>query len=122
MLNHHQRRVRHIDANLDHRGADQHRHHALGEQAHHGLFLGHRHARMQQADAHAGQCCAQIFMRLRGVHQIDGLAFLNQRANPVDLPAFGNLRLNAGHDLVAPRIVDDLGDDGRAAGRQFVER
>ena len=60
---------------------------------------------MQQADAHAGQRRAQLFVRLGGIHQVDGFAFFNQRADPVNLPAFGDLRLDSGNHLVAPRVI-----------------
>ena len=50
VLDHHQRRVRHVDADLDHRRRDQHRDLAAGEERHHRRLLGRRHAAVQQAD------------------------------------------------------------------------
>jgi hypothetical protein len=50
VFDHHQRGIGHVHADLDHRGADQHAHPAADETLHHRLLVGHRHARMQQAD------------------------------------------------------------------------
>ena len=47
VLHHHQRGVGHVHPDFDHRSADQHAHLALGEQRHHRLLLGLRHARVQ---------------------------------------------------------------------------
>jgi hypothetical protein len=55
MLDHHQRGIGHVHPDLDHRGGHQHAHQPLLEQVHHRLFLGRRHARVQQADHHARQ-------------------------------------------------------------------
>ena len=60
-------------------------------------------------------------MGVGGVDKIDGLAFLDQRADPVHLPPFKKLASDAFNHFIAARFVDDFGDDGRAAGRQFIQ-
>ena len=63
---------------------------------------------------------AQLGVRLGGVGEVQCLAFFNQRAHPVDLAPLAQLRANALNHLVAPGVVDHLGDDGGAPGRQLV--
>ncbi|MNT20222.1 hypothetical protein D3C72_1555240 [compost metagenome] len=78
---------------------------------------------MQQADLDVvAQRAREFVARLGGVAQVDRLALLDQRADPVHLPALRDLRLDAVDDLVAPVVGHQLGDDGRAARRQLVER
>ena len=60
-------------------------------------------------------------MRFGGIGQIQRLAFLDQRADPVDLPPLGQQAADALNHLVTPRVVHHLGDDGGAAGGQFVD-
>ena len=60
-------------------------------------------------------------MGFGGVGQVDGFAFFNQRADPVNLSPFSQLATNALHHFVAPAVVDDLGDDGRAPRRQLID-
>ena len=77
---------------------------------------------MQQPDHHAGQGRAERLVGRGGVGQVQRFAFLDQRADPVDLPPLRHLRADAFGHLVAPAVGDQLGDDRRAAGRQFVDR
>ena len=70
MLDHHQRSIGHINAHFNHRGADQQLHLAADKKLHHRLFLGGRHARMQQTNQNAGKCGAELLVRLRGIAQI----------------------------------------------------
>ena len=44
MFDHHQRRIRHVDADLDHRRRDQHMHFAARERIHHRLLFRRLHA------------------------------------------------------------------------------
>jgi hypothetical protein len=77
---------------------------AAGQTVHHRLLLGRRHARMQQADQHAGQRGgAQFGVGGGGVAQVQRLALLDQRADPVHLPALRQLGADALDHLVAPR-------------------
>ena len=122
MLDHHQRGIGHVHTNLNHGSADQHSHVAVGEQRHHGQLFCRGHARMQQADQHARQGRAQGLKGGGGVDEVDVLAFLNQRADPVDLPPVVDLGLDALDHLVAPGVDHQLGDDGGAARGQLVQR
>ncbi|MDT4847747.1 hypothetical protein FQZ97_818150 [compost metagenome] len=120
VFDHHQRGVRHVDTHLDHGGGHQHTHVAAGEERHHRLLLGHRHARVQQTDQHARKGLTQLRVRLGGVGQVQRLALFDQRTYPVDLPPLRHLRADAFNHLVAALVGHDLGHDGRAPGRQLV--
>ncbi len=50
-LDRHQRGVRHVDADLDHRGANQHLDLARAEAIHDGVLFGRGHAAVDQAEA-----------------------------------------------------------------------
>ncbi len=121
MFDHHQARVGHVDADLDHGGRDQHAHRAAGEQGHHGRLLGRRHAPVQQADHPAGQRGAQLGMGLGRVLQVDLFALVDQRAHPVHLAPTLDLVVDARDHVVAPVVGEDLGHHRRAAWRQLVD-
>ena len=122
VLDHHQRGVRHVDADLDHRGGDQHRDLAAGEERHHRRLLGRRHAAVDQADHPAGQRVAELAVRLGGVLQVERLRLLDQRADPVDLPAARHLVADPVDHLVALAVGEEPRHDRRAARRQLVDR
>ena len=131
MLDHHHRRRRHVDADLDHRGGDQDRQAAVGERRHRRLALGALQASVQQADL-AGKARAQLAEALLDIGEVDFLRFLDQRAHPVDAPARRDLpadavdhladalqRNGAGVDrLPAGRLLGELGDVEVAVGRE----
>ena len=58
MFHHHQRRIGHIHAHLNHRGTDQHGDLARYKFRHHCLLFIGWHTRMQQADLNLGNFCA----------------------------------------------------------------
>ena len=76
---------------------------------------------MQEANHRAGQRRCQRFVRFGGVGQVHRFAFFDQRANPIDLPAFGQLAADALDHLVAPALTDHLGHHRCAPGRQLVD-
>ena len=104
VLDHHQRRVRHVDADLDHRRRDQHRHLPAGEERHHRRLLGRRHAAVQQADhrgpgsaSHSWRCVSVAFCR----SSVSDSSISGQ--TQYDLPACADLVADARDHLVAPR-------------------
>jgi hypothetical protein len=50
-----------------------------------------------------GRAIAQVLVGFGGIGQVQRLAFLDQRAHPVDLPPCGKLGPDAFNHLVAPR-------------------
>ena len=121
MLNDHERGIGHIHTHLNHGGADQHAGLPGVKALHHGFFLRLRDARMQQRHLGARQGGAERFMGFGGVAQIQRLAFFDERAHPVDLSAFVELRSNALDHLVPAAVAHHLGHDGRAAWGQLVD-
>ena len=121
VLYHHQRRIGHIHTDFDHCRADQHAHLSAHKQGHHGFLFDHGHARVQQAHHHPRQGGAQCLMRFSGIGQVQHFTLFNQRADPIDLSALRQLGADALNDLVAPRIVDQFGHDGRASGWKLVK-
>ena len=86
MLDHHDRGVRHVDADLDHRRRDQQPRAPALEGVHRLVLFGSAHAPMHQPDLVAepvGKIAEAVF---RG-GGVDLLAFLDQRADPIELLA-----------------------------------
>ena len=84
---------------------------------------------MQQADAESGQRLGQLGMGFDHIAEVErrrraffGTAFLDQRADPVDLRAARDFSLDLLDHVEAFAIGKDFGDDGGAAGRQLVDR
>ncbi|MCY1236293.1 hypothetical protein D9M72_489410 [compost metagenome] len=121
VLDHHQRGIGHVHAHFDHGGGHQHLHAVGAEIVHHGSLLGRRQASVHQAHAQVRQCRHQRFIGLHRGLQLQRLAFLDQRADPVDLAAFGGGVMDASDHFVAPLVVDQARDDGGAARRQFID-
>ena len=70
--NAHDRGVRHVDADLDDRGGDQHVNVASTKRAHDRFLLGRRELTVQQAEAKTVQLATtQFFKRLRGRASLD---------------------------------------------------
>ena len=122
VLDDHERCVGHVDADLDHRRCDEDRDLAAGEERHHGRLLGGRHAAVQQADHPAGQRRAELAVRRGRVLQVERGRLVDERTDPVRLPAARRFVADARDHLVASRVGEQLGDDRRAAGRQLVDR
>ena len=72
-------------------------------------------------DLHISQGGTQLLVCFGRIGQIQRLAFLDQRADPVDLPPFAQLAADAFNHLVTPRVVYHFGDDGGTAGGQLVD-
>ena len=68
---HHHRRVRHVDADLDDRGGDQHVDVTADERAHHLLLLLAGQLAVQDAQAHPGQgAAAQVVGQLEDAEAV----------------------------------------------------
>ncbi|CAM3774368.1 hypothetical protein BOFL111202_22640 [Bordetella flabilis] len=76
---------------------------------------------MHQADAQVRQVRAHRFVGVHRRLQLQRFAFLHQRAHPICLAAAAHGLCDMRDDLVAPDIGHQLGDDGGAAWRQFVD-
>ena len=118
VLDHHQRGVRHVDADLDDRRRDQDLQLPGGEAMHHRFLLVALHPAVQQRDGELGKHLRDLLRhRGRGL-EIDLLRLLDERIDHVDLPAAADLVAHHRVDLVAPRIGLDHRLDRLAAGRQ----
>ena len=105
MLDHHHGRLRHVDADLDHRGGDQEPRLAGGEARHGAVLLGALHAAVHQVDRVAETLLAASAKRSSAAARSAVLGFLDQRADPIDPLALG--------ERAADRL-DHLVERGRA--------
>ncbi|MNI22689.1 hypothetical protein D3C73_762500 [compost metagenome] len=89
MFDHHDRRIRHVDADFDDCGGDQHADFAVLEGGHHRVLFRTCHAAMHEADIFRAEFsrkdCVTFFRR----HQFGDVGFFDQRADPIGLPALG---------------------------------
>ena len=83
MLDHHDGRLRHVDADLDHGGGDQELRFARRETRHRGVLLGALHLAVDEVDGLA-EALLQHGEALLGGGQIAHLGLVDQRADPVD--------------------------------------
>ena len=91
MLDHDQRRVGHVDADLDHRRRDQHAELAARRtRAITASFSGPLHPAVDQPDPVAEARLQRRRARLGG-GEVALLALLDQRAHPIGLPAVGEM-------------------------------
>ena len=84
VLDHHDRRVGHVDADFDHRSRHQNLQLALGERCHHSVFLRTFHSPMQQPNGRP-QDLRQMSVAGFGSRQLRYLRRFDQRANPINL-------------------------------------
>ena len=75
---------------------------------------------MDELDQRA-EALLQRLESVLGGRQIDGLGFLDQRADPIDAPAFLQGAADAGHHLVDAAERDRPRIDRLAAGRLFAQ-
>ncbi len=117
VLDHHQRRIRDIDADFDDGGRYQQMDVAPHERVHHFLLFLLFQAAVHQSDVQSGQRLHQRCVGIDGGLQLQRFGFFDQRADPIGLAAFQRRRVDPIDHLAAPVLVDAAGDDGRAAGR-----
>ena len=105
VLDDHDRRVRHVDADLDDGGRDQDVDLPGGERVHHAVLRVLLHAAVQQRHAVGGKHLGlQMVGHLGRRLQIDLLGLLDERIDDVRLAAGVELLANELVDLVAPRL------------------
>ena len=92
VLDHHHRRVGHVDADLDHRRRDEDVELAADERAHDAVLGVLLQAAVQQRDAELREdVLRQVIRHLGRGLQIDLLRLLDQRIDDVGLPALLDL-------------------------------
>ena len=120
MLDHHDGRLRHVDADLDHGGGDQELRLARGKARHGAVLVGALHAAVHQIDAVA-EVLLEVGEALLGGGEIARFGFLDQRADPVDALAFVERAADRLDHLVEPAERDGAGVDRLAAGRLLAQ-
>ena len=120
MIDDHDGGVRHVDADLDHRGGDQDRQRAGGECRHDAILVLAGEFAMHQPDP-LTEPRPQLGMPLLRGGDVQHLGLGNQRADPVDLRAGGERALDPFDHLVEPLERDATGCDRLPAGRLLVE-
>ncbi len=116
MLDHHHRRIGHIDADLDHGRGDEEIDGARSEALHDAVLVHAFHAAMHQADTFTEECL-ELRMALIGGGEIDRLGFRDERADPIDFGALIQGPLHAIDHLVDPRQRERARGDRPASGR-----
>ena len=121
VFDHHQRRIRHIDADFDDGRRDQHIDRPRCELLHHRGFFGAGQLSVKQADAQLRQHAGNALVRLGSCRCLDRGALLDQRAHPVGLSSGRDVATDPRQDLVAATHRDQFGDDRPPARRQLVD-
>ena len=121
VLDHHQRGVGDVDADLDHCGGDQQLNATCREISHHPRLLLALETAVHQADLQRRQFGTQALEGVDGGLQLQLLGLLDERADPVGLPAFRTGVADAGDDFVASRFRHQLGQHRLSSRRQFVD-
>ena len=76
---------------------------------------------MHQADVEFGERLGELLVRFQRVLQFQSFSFFDERAYPIHLLPVAARGAHARAHFLAPRIAHQLGDDGRASRRQFVD-
>ena len=122
VLDHHHGRLRHVDADLDHRGGDQEPRLA-GREARHGArpcrrpSCGRARGRPRRRSARCSVGEALLAPAARSIV----FGFLDQRADPVDPPALVERAADRVDHLVEPVERQRAGVDRLAAGRLLAQ-
>ncbi len=121
VLDHHQRGIGHVDADLDHRGGDEKVQFVRLEGRHHRLLLVRFQAAVHQTHTQFGKLFRERRERvLRGL-QLQFLGFLDQRTHPVGLATGEAGVAHACEHVVAARRTDQLGHHRSASRWQRVD-
>ena len=122
ILDHHERRIRHVDADLDHHRRHQHLHVARRKRRHRRFLFLCGHLPVQQRDGNVPQRAAFEHFIIR--HRVDGVAFLaffHQRAHNIRLLPCRDLFADIGIHPLAQRRADRKGLDGLPSRRALVQ-
>src|SRR5579863_2544905 len=122
VLDHHYGCVGHVDANFYDGGRDQNLELAFLEHTHDLILQVGIETAVKKADFHVSEYFAAEFaVHLDGGFQFAFFVFGDYRVDDVDLMSLGDLFANEVPDLGGAIVGDSAGDDGSAAGREFVE-
>ena len=121
VLDHHDRRLGNVDADLDHGRRDQHLRLAALEPLHRRVLVRPLHAAVHEADRVA-EDGAQVFGALLRRGDVERLALLDQRANPIGARPAGDRAAEPRDDLVEPLDRQGAGVDRLAPGRLLAQR
>ena len=121
VFDHHQRRVRHVHADLDHGGRNQQLNPARLEREHGCVLLGRRHAAVDETHTHLGQRLRKGGGSLLRCLIAQLVRLVDERTHPVHLPAGAARRHDPRDDFVTPLFGYHDGFDGRAARRQLID-
>jgi len=121
ILDEHHRRVRHVDADLDHRGGKQHLDFPRAEGRHHPFFFRPVELAVQQSELRPRQKLLQPVEL--GLHRfrLDLLRLLDQRVDDIGLPPLPDLFEKKRPEFIELLRRPALGQDRLAARRQLVE-
>ena len=120
-LDDHQRRIGHVDPDLDHRRRDQHRQLAGGEARHHRILVRPLHPPVDQPDLVLAEAQLEHARALLGRGGVALLALLDQRADPIGLAAARDVPAEAVDHLGQLLVADHARFDRRPARRHLVD-
>ena len=120
VLNHHQRRARHVHSDLDYRRRDQQMQSAAFEIGHDLCLVASAHASVHQADVELGQRSREHGVSIQRGLQLQLLGFFDQRTYPVDLLARTAAFAHQLDHLLAPAVGKQLGYHRAAPRRQLI--
>ena len=120
MLDHHDGRGRHVDADLDHGGGDQELALAASKPRHRGILVGALHLAVHEIDLGA-EMLFEIGEAFLGGGEIAGFGFGDQRTDPIDPLAFVERAADRLDHFVEAVERDGAGVDRLAAGRLLAQ-
>ena len=120
VFDHHDHRVRHVDADLDDRRREQQLRAACREIGHHGVLFLRLHPAVQNADGQVAEIAADD-LRVGGDARGVAVVFLDERADDIRLPPRVDVLLDIAERAASLGRVDQVGFDRLAAGRKLVE-
>ena len=85
VLDHHQGCIGNVDAHLDDGGGDENLGEARDEVLHDGILLGSGHRTVHEADGEVGQALLKVVAADGRGCEVELVAFLDERTDPVDL-------------------------------------
>ena len=124
VLDHHDARIRDVDADLDDRGGDEDVMPPFTEVVHDRFLLLGLEAAVEETERAVGEDILREACVLGGrrLHVLERLGFLDEGEDDERLPALRDFRADETVDLVAVRVRrGDLGDDGLAVLRHVGE-